>query len=43
MFSARNLAGTEYIAFTETDLDGNSYQPGPTREGFLGVHFWLGK
>jgi outer membrane receptor for Fe3+-dicitrate len=30
----RNLAGTRYIAFTEPDPDGNSYQPGPTREIF---------
>ena len=30
----RNLAGTRYIAFTEPDPDGNSYQPGPVREIF---------
>ena len=42
MFTARNLTGTEYMAFTEPDPDGNSYQPGPTREIFLGVRFWLG-
>jgi hypothetical protein len=33
----RNVFGTEYIAFTEPDPDGNSYQPGPTREVFVGV------
>jgi iron complex outermembrane receptor protein len=37
----RNLFDTKYIAFTEPDPDGNSYQPGPTREAFLGVHLWL--
>ncbi len=39
--SGRNLAGTKYIAFTEPDPDGNSYQPGPLRELFGGVrvHF----
>jgi iron complex outermembrane receptor protein len=37
----RNLFNTKYIAFTEPDPDGNSYQPGPTREAFLGVRFWL--
>ena len=30
----RNLTGTKYIAFTEPDPDGNSYQPGPVREIF---------
>ncbi len=30
----RNLANTEYMAFTEPDPDGNSYQPGPGREIF---------
>jgi iron complex outermembrane receptor protein len=42
MFSARNLFGVEYIAFTEPDPDGNSYQPGPTRELFVGAKFSLG-
>ncbi|HVN30585.1 MAG TPA: TonB-dependent receptor [Thermoanaerobaculaceae bacterium] len=37
----RNLFDTEYIAFTEPDPDGNSYHPGPTREAFVGVRFWL--
>ena len=32
--SARNLFGEEYMAFTEPDPDGNSYQPGPAREFF---------
>jgi iron complex outermembrane receptor protein len=39
----RNLLGTEYIAFTEPDPDGNSYQPGPTREIFVGVRVRLGR
>ncbi len=30
----RNLTGANYIAFTEPDPDGNSYQPGPVREIF---------
>jgi iron complex outermembrane receptor protein len=30
----RNLLNTEYMAFTEPDPDGNSYQPGPGREIF---------
>jgi iron complex outermembrane receptor protein len=42
MFTARNVTGTEYMAFTEPDPDGNSYQPGPTEEFFVGVRFWLG-
>jgi iron complex outermembrane receptor protein len=37
MLSGRNLTDEQYIAFTEPDPDGNSYQPGPGREGFLGV------
>lgn len=41
--SARNVFGQQYIAFTEPDPDGNSYQPGPTRELFLGVRISLGK
>ena len=32
--SARNIFGAEYMAFTEPDPDGNSYQPGPVREFF---------
>lgn len=39
----RNATDKEYIAFTEPDPDGNSYQPAPTREYFVGVHFWLGE
>jgi iron complex outermembrane receptor protein len=35
----RNLTGKRYIAFTEPDPDGNSYQPGPTREVFGGIRF----
>ncbi len=35
----RNLTGTHYIAFTEPDPDGNSYQPGSNREFFGGLKF----
>ncbi len=31
---ARNFTGAAYMAFTEPDPDGNSYQPGPGREIF---------
>jgi outer membrane receptor protein involved in Fe transport len=34
-----NLTNTKYIAFTEPDPDGNSYQPGPGREIFGGLEF----
>jgi len=40
---ARNVFGTHYIAFTEPDPDGNSYQPGPTQEVFLGLRIGFGK
>ena len=40
---ARNLAGKEYMAFTEPDPDGNSFQPGPTRELFVGLKVGFGK
>jgi hypothetical protein len=32
-----NLSNTNYVAFTEPDPDGNSYQPGPGREIFGGI------
>jgi len=37
----RNLTGAKYMAFTEPDPDGNSYQPGPSREifGHIKVNF----
>ena len=35
--AGKNLTGKRYIAFTEPDPDGNSYQPGPNREFFAGV------
>jgi iron complex outermembrane recepter protein len=35
--TGRNLTATNYIAFTEPDPDGNSYQPGPGREVFGGL------
>ncbi|MCX6543846.1 MAG: TonB-dependent receptor [Acidobacteria bacterium] len=41
--SARNVFGQQYIAFTEPDPDGNSYQPGPTREVFFGIRILLGQ
>ena len=37
MLSGRNVTDEQYMAFTEPDPDGNSYQPGPGREGFLGL------
>jgi outer membrane receptor protein involved in Fe transport len=40
---ARNLFSTQYMAFTEPDPDGNSFQPGPTREVFLGFRIGFGK
>jgi len=38
---ARNFTGVKYMAFTEPDPDGNSYQPGPAGEFFctLKVNF----
>jgi iron complex outermembrane recepter protein len=41
--SARNVFNVEYNAFTEPDPDGNSYQPGPTREVFLGLRVGMGR
>jgi iron complex outermembrane recepter protein len=35
--AARNMLGKQYIAFTEPDPDGNSYQPAAEREVFLGL------
>jgi hypothetical protein len=43
VLQVRNLLGTEYIAFTEPDPDGNSYQPGPTRELFVGIRVKVGR
>lgn len=43
MVSARNVFGKNYIAFTEPDPDGNSYQPGPKREVFITARLFLGK
>jgi outer membrane receptor protein involved in Fe transport len=42
VFQVRNLLNSKYIAFTEPDPDGNSYQPGPTREAFLGLRVRIG-
>jgi outer membrane receptor protein involved in Fe transport len=33
----KNLTNRSYMAFTEPDPDGNSYQPGPGREIFGGL------
>jgi iron complex outermembrane recepter protein len=33
-FTVRNIFDASYMAFTEPDPDGNSYQPGPGREFF---------
>jgi len=35
--AVRNIFGTQYVAFTEPDPDGNSYQPAATREIFFGI------
>ena len=37
MVAARNVFGAKYMAFTEPDPDGNSYQPGPRQEYFARV------
>jgi iron complex outermembrane receptor protein len=37
--AGRNLTAKRYIAFTEPDPDGNSYQPGASREIFGGLQF----
>jgi iron complex outermembrane receptor protein len=37
MLSARNILGEKYIAFTEPDPDGNSYQPAATAEVVLAL------
>jgi iron complex outermembrane receptor protein len=37
--SARNFTGVKYMAFTEPDPDGNSYQPGPKQEFFGNIIF----
>jgi iron complex outermembrane receptor protein len=41
LVTGKNLTNTLYIAFTEPDPDGNSYQPGPEREFFGGLQFWF--
>jgi iron complex outermembrane receptor protein len=42
IISARNAFRKHYIAFTEPDPDGNSYQPGPKDEVFITARFDLG-
>lgn len=39
--AGKNLTNEKYIAFTEPDPDGNSYQPGPEREVFAGLQITL--
>lgn len=39
----RNLGNTKYVAFTEPDSGGNSYQPGAGREVFVGLKIRLGE
>ena len=36
-FAVHNIFDKEYIAFTEPDPDGNSYQPAEVREFFVGM------
>ncbi len=43
MVSARNAFRKFYIAFTEPDPDGNSYQPGPKNEVFISARFYMGR
>jgi iron complex outermembrane receptor protein len=35
--AVHNIFGTQYIAFSEPDPDGNSYQPAPEQEIFVGL------
>jgi iron complex outermembrane receptor protein len=42
MVAGRNVLGEKYIAFTEPDPDGNSYQPAPTAEVFFGLTIRFG-
>jgi iron complex outermembrane receptor protein len=37
--AVRNIFAKQYIAFTEPDPDGNSYQPAAEREVFIGLRF----
>jgi len=43
MISGRNVFSNKYIAFTEPDPDGNSYQPGSAAEVFIGARLYLGR
>jgi outer membrane receptor protein involved in Fe transport len=40
MVAGRNLLGASYMAFTEPDPDGNSYQPGSTAEYFARIRLF---
>ena len=40
-FSVRNIGDTKYVAFSEPDPGGNSYQPGAGREFFGGLRLQL--
>ncbi len=39
---SRNVLGRQYLAFTEPDPDGNSFQPGATRETFVSLRIAFG-
>jgi len=39
--SLQNVFDKHYMAFTEPDPDGNSYQPAAGRQVFFGVHLWF--
>jgi len=41
--AVRNLTDKQYVAFTEPDPGGNSYQPGSRREFFGGIKIGFGK
>jgi iron complex outermembrane receptor protein len=43
MVSGRNVFSNKYIAFTEPDPDGNSYQPGSAAEVFISARLYLGR
>jgi iron complex outermembrane recepter protein len=43
ILSGRNALAKRYIAFTEPDPDGNSYQPGPMDEWFITARLYIGE
>ncbi len=42
MLQSRNVFGSQYMAFTEPDPDGNSYHPGATRETLVSLRIIFG-